>query len=259
MKNTLTEKSFALCFSLFVLLSVIPGRVIGGDIETSGLQKAWWIGGISDVRLSGLILNTQADFSYGIPGQIPRPASGGSGRSAAPFLKSLLIPGWGQYSQGRKGSALLVFGLEAAFWGGMFAFDAYGDWLANDYKAYAVMHAGIDPAGKNHDFYVDIGNYSSQDEYNDIQQIERDYGALYLGEAYYWNWDSSANRTFFEDLRIRSDMYRNSVVYFVGAILVNHLASAIEAARYKKSSEKVRAGITFNRNGNGMLTIIKGF
>lgn len=183
----------------------------------------------------------------------------GQATDAKPFLKSLLIPGWGQYSQGRNNSALIYISLEALFWGGMFSFQSYGGWLENDYKGYAVSHAGIEPVGKNHDYFVDIGNYDDMDEYNRIQQLERDWDALYLDDTYYWQWDNSSNRTTFEDLRIKSDLYKNSTIYFAGAILVNHLISAIDAARYTRTKDNLNAGVTFNQQGNSMLTIIKGF
>jgi hypothetical protein len=179
--------------------------------------------------------------------------------NAAPFLKSLLVPGWGQYSQKRNKMALVFFGCELVFWSGIYGVKTYGTWLENDYKAFAVLHAGINPSGKNHDFYVDLGNYDNQDEYNQAQQISRNYDVLYLGEEYYWDWDSSANRNAFENLRIQADTFKNSAIFFAGAILVNHIVSAIEAARQAKRITTLNAGFTITQQGNGMITIIKEF
>jgi len=179
-------------------------------------------------------------------------------RNAKPFLKSLLIPGWGQYSQARKNPALAFFSLETSFWGGLFALRAYGKSLQSDYRAYALDHAGINPHGKNHQFYVDISNYSSQTEYNQAQQIQRDYDALYLGPEYYWQWDSAANRETFDRLRVQSDLYINSAIYFAGAIVINHLVSAIDAARHTRLNDNLKAGLIFDNNGNAMLTLTKG-
>ena len=189
--------------------------------------------------------------------QIPKTSSAQT-RDAKPFLKSLFIPGWGQYSQDRKGMALLFVGMETVFWGGMIGVKTYGNWLEGDYKAYAVSHASIDPNDKDHDFFVDLGNYDSRDEFNETQQLERDWDSLYLGSEFNWEWDSSANRTTFENLRIKSDLYKNSVVYFAGAIVINHIASALDAARHSRIQDNLQAGVTFNSNGNSMLTIIKG-
>ena len=38
----------------------------------------------------------------------------------AAFLQSLVVPGWGQYSLGKKNSALAFFGTEVLLVGGMF-------------------------------------------------------------------------------------------------------------------------------------------
>ena len=46
------------------------------------------------------------------------------GRSA--FLKSLVVPGWGQYSLGRKNSALAFLGVDLALVGGMLTLQSYG-------------------------------------------------------------------------------------------------------------------------------------
>jgi len=188
------------------------------------------------------------------------PLKRGKTSTAGPFLRSLLIPGWGQYNQDRKNTALAFFGFELAMWGGMAATQMYGDNLVDDYKAYAAVHAGINNSGKDHDFYVDIGNYSSQNEFNQYQQLERDYESLYLGDKYYWQWDNTPNRNYFEDLRIKADRFKHSAIYFVGAIVVNHLVSAVEAARYHRKQEKsLSAAVEFDHQGNGMLTIIKEF
>lgn len=194
-------------------------------------------------------------------GFVPRTktASARERKDPKPFLKSLLIPGWGQFSQERKNTALQFIGTEALLWGGMFALQNYGGLLKDDYKSYAQSYAGITSEGKNHAFFVNIGNYDSVDDYNLRQQIERDYESLYLGNEYYWQWNSLQQRNTYEDMRIKSDLYLNSVVYFTGAIVINHIWSAVDAARHAKTLDSVEVGVGMSPNGNSMLTIIKGF
>ena len=238
----------------FVLLLVMCSILFAGGPSSAGersLQADLFLGSPSAIGLEHNFLSLSAHR------QLPAVQSG-QPRNAKPFLKSLLIPGWGQYSQNRKGAALAFLGMETILWGGMIGVKTYGNWLEGDYQAYANSHANIDPSGKNHDFYVDIGNYDTRDEYNEIQQLERDWNSLYLGSEYNWEWDSSANRTTFEDVRIKSDLYKNSSIYFAGAIVVNHLAAAIDAARHSRIQESLQAGVSLDPNGNSMLTIIKG-
>lgn len=238
----------------FLLLMMIINIVIAGGQSYAGersVQTDLFLGSRSSI---GVDYNTLTSRTYR---QIPTSAAG-QPRDAKPFLKSLLIPGWGQYSQDRTGAAMMFLGMETVFWGGMIGVRTYGNWLEGDYQAFANSHANIDPSDKNHDFYVDIGNYDTRDEFNEIQQLERDWDSLYLGSEYSWEWDSSVNRKTFEDLRIKSDLYKNSTIYFAGAIVINHLASAIDAARHSRIQDSLQAGVILDPNGNSMLTIIKG-
>ncbi len=181
------------------------------------------------------------------------------GKSGKTFLRSVLIPGWSQYQQGRKKTAMMFIGAELALWSGLFGVQTYGGWLENDYKAYALQYADIDPAGKDHDFYVDIGNYDSVDDFNDVRQRNRQYDGLYLGDDYYWQWESESRRLAFKDLRISADQYKHSAIFFAGAIVLNHLVSAVEAVKNRPEDDDIKVGIDFNQQGNTMLTIIKGF
>lgn len=246
----MTTKSKILSSVIIIMLMGLLLTVVGG--ETDLFKYSMLNPDISAHKAE--LMNVNSPGSGSAP-KFDRSASS----TAGPFLSSLLIPGWGQYKQGRKNTAVMFIGFEVAMWGGIFLTQTYGNSLEDDYIAYAVSHAGISSVGKNHEYYVDIGNYSSQSEFNEVQQKERDYESLYIGEEYYWNWDSNNNRNHFEDLRIKSDSYKHSAIYFAGAIVINHLVSAVEAARYQRKHDSIHAGVGFNSQGNAMLTIIKGF
>ncbi|MDD5087518.1 MAG: hypothetical protein PHI18_01800 [bacterium] len=162
-------------------------------------------------------------------------------RAAAPgksaFLKSLVIPGWGQYSLGQPNSALAFFGGELVLVGGMLTLDAYGRSTRDDYQALARIYGGV-VGGHDHDFYVDVGNWMTVDQYNERRLRERDYDALYTSTTDRWSWDSNAHRAEMERIRVKSDRAFNSVIYLVGAMVANHIASAIHAGR---TSARLRA------------------
>lgn len=154
--------------------------------------------------------------------------SGKAGGTA--FLKSLIVPGWGQYSLGRTNAALAFLGTEAALVGGMLALHAYGVSTRDDYRALAAAHAGV-VGGHGHDFYVDVGNWMSVDDYNARRLQERDFAAMYTDPADRWYWSSDAQRAAMETKRIKSDRAFNSMLYLVGGVVLNHVASAIHAGR----------------------------
>ncbi len=146
------------------------------------------------------------------------------------FLKSLLIPGWGQYSLGAKTSARNFFVAELALWGTVLGFNLYGRWLREDYIDYAVAYAGVNPDGRDSQFWVDIGNFSSIYKYNEEKLRQRYVAALRDPSGpEFWQWDSEAHRQRFEALRIASDRAFERRGFAVFAVVTHHVVSAIHA------------------------------
>ena len=146
------------------------------------------------------------------------------------FLKSLVIPGWGQYDNGRKKSAV-VFALgELALFGGMYAFHSYGVAKRDDYKALAAQHAGV-VGDHSHGFYVDVGNWARVEDYNEERLRDREFDRLYTSRLDRWEWDSSENRVRMKEIRVQSDKAFNAIYFIVGGLILNHIGSAIHAGR----------------------------
>ena len=146
------------------------------------------------------------------------------------FLQSLVVPGWGQYSLGKKNAALGFFGAEALLIGSMFTLRAYGESARTDYEAMAATYAGV-RGDHGHDYYVDVGNWMSVDDFNERRLQERSFDELYTTEADRWEWDSDQHRAEMRNRRIKSDRAFNSVLYLIGGLVLNHVASAIHAGR----------------------------
>jgi len=146
------------------------------------------------------------------------------------FLKSLVIPGWGQYALGEKNAALTFFGAELMLVGGMVTLNAYGHSTRADYEALAAAYAGVH-GGHDHQFYVDVGNWMNTDQFNEARLRDRQFDALYADPGDQWAWDTDAHRAQMEMNRIRSDRAYNSIFYLVGGLVLNHVASAIYAGR----------------------------
>lgn len=155
-------------------------------------------------------------------------------------LYSLLIPGMGELYTGAFGSSGKYFlAAEGMLWLTWGAFDVYGNSLRDDSRAFAQAHAGADIAGKNDQFFVDLGNFINTAEYNDKKLRDREADLLYDPAAgYAWQWDSDASRATFRDRRVTSDNMYNNRKFVVAAVLINHVASAINAARAAISHNK---------------------
>ncbi len=156
------------------------------------------------------------------------------------FLRSAVIPGWGQRRAGAKTAARNFFVTEVLLWSGFASLQVYGHWLKNDYKLFAATHAGVELADKDDQFFVDAGNFISVDEFNQSRLRRRDVEGLYDPATHAWKWDTEVNQLKFANLRKRSERSFARANLVVAGVLANHIISGIHAAwvAHKKSSAK---------------------
>ena len=146
------------------------------------------------------------------------------------FFMSLLVPGWGQHYAGAKIKRNVFFGLEMGMWATYSGFTAYSSWREEDYKTYAATHAGVNLDGKNNTYFIDVGNFADIYEHNDYRLQQRNFNKYYQDvDFYYWKWESGASRDKFDQLRISADTADNRALFVLGAIVANHVISAIDA------------------------------
>lgn len=149
---------------------------------------------------------------------------------ALAFLYSLLLPGTGQLYTKRLDVGKYFMISEAALWLGFASFTVYGNWLHNDAHTFAQIHAGINASGKDDNFFVNISNYDNVYQYNDDQLRNGRVDQLYdVQNGYYFYWDNVANRKQYRVDQLAGDRVMTDRAFFVGAIIANHLISAISA------------------------------
>jgi hypothetical protein len=156
-----------------------------------------------------------------------------------PTIKSAIVPGWGEYELNKNSRGNFFFTTELI---GIalttFSFVRSNN-ISTTYRSMAAEHANIVVDGKNHQFWVDIGNYDSQVDYNAEHLRWREFDNLYPNEANWnWDWDTDAKRKKFEDLRIESDRLQLIGKFFIGGIVLNHIISAIDVYYLKNISLK---------------------
>ena len=178
------------------------------------------------------------------------------------FLQSLLIPGWGQYYAGSRTMMKVFVVSEVLLWGSYAGFRTWSNWLEDDFHTFAAEHAGAQVDGKPGDYFVDIGNFSSIDTYNQAQLRDRDVNDLYpTTPEFSWQWDSEKNRAKFENIRVRSDRADNRAQLTLAFILVNHLASAVQSTlsvfkfnkKLAKKNMELRFGLENPIPGNRIM------
>jgi hypothetical protein len=145
---------------------------------------------------------------------------------------SLLLPGMGELYAGGFGSGRYFLIAEGVLWLTYTGFEVHGNALRDDARAYAAARAGVTVSGKDDQYFVDIGNFLDINEYNDKKLRDREPSKVYNPAAgFSWRWDSDASRAVYRDQRVASDNMYNNRKFVVGAVIINHVASAINAAR----------------------------
>lgn len=154
------------------------------------------------------------------------------------IIYSLLLPGMGELYAGNFSSGKYFTIAEGALWTTFIGMNVYGNWQENRYKTYAQTYAGINPVDKNEDFYATIGLYTSIETYNNEKALERRYDEMLSEQKYFWKWNSTEQRKTYRSMWISSEQTFNDVRFIVGAMLINRLLSAINAARSVSSYNK---------------------
>lgn len=199
----------------------------------------------SDLELRRLILNDfqNTSESFGRHSFLSRTLF----QSPAPEEKSvfraivysLVVPGMGELYAGGFDSGKYFLIAETGLWLTFTSFELYGHWLENDARRFAASRASASIDGKDDQFFVNVGNFNNVYEYNEKKLRDRDLASVYDPSGpFFWLWDNEQSRTRFRDLRVKSENIFNNVRFVVGAIIVNHIASAINAARLASARNK---------------------
>ena len=148
----------------------------------------------------------------------------------SPVIKSLILPGWGEYTLGFQKRAKVMALTESFIFVSILASYSSANRLEINYQAYAAQHAGVNNVGKNRQYWIDIGNYLSIDQFNEEHLRWRDFNAIYeQNNNWNWYWDDDNNRKSFEKMRIKSDTWKLRASFLVGGMVLNHIISSIDA------------------------------
>ena len=175
-----------------------------------------------------------------------------------PMVKSAILPGWGEAAMQNSKRARIFRLTEISLITASISAYTFSEHYTNRYESFAVEHAGVDARGKDHQYWVDIGNYTDLTSHNDEHLRFRDLDNLYVeNDGWDWNWDSKDNKNTFETMRIRSDNLAMTGKFIIGGIVMNHIISAIDAL-YLTRLEKIKSISlvpTISQDGMGFLTL----
>lgn len=177
----------------------------------------------------------------------------------AAFLKSALLPGWGQMESGSK-SGLIFITSEVLLWSTKFYYDKEADLKETASHKFAIKYAGVDPEGSfDENYYYLLTRYNSSGfesggynsfVYLSAQSTEDPENYLennMIPEEQSWYWESKDRKHSYSILRKRIIQYGDYSQTMVGVIIANHLVSAIHAALVsRKANNKFDVGVNMD-------------
>lgn len=179
------------------------------------------------------------------------------------IAKSLILPGLGEYGLGENKRGQIFTMTELSLWTVLFLSQNIVDISETQFKSTASKHAGVTTRGKSNQYFVDIGNYETMEDYNETQQRYRSPDLVYpAGLGFQWSWDSDKSRNRFKKYRINRDLARKVGRFVIGGIVLNHIISVIDVTylhRIKKTQKSsiITPSLYVNKDGMSLtMTII---
>lgn len=146
-------------------------------------------------------------------------------------LYSFLLPGMGELYAGSYSSGKYFTIAEGTLWGVYIGMNSYSYWLRNNYRAFAASAAGVNNSNKSSNYYSIISDYSNITEYNDAMSLQGSFNQMMNPNTDYWNWQSEVDRKNYRNLWYSSEQENDNLRFVVGALILNRVISAINAAR----------------------------
>jgi len=154
------------------------------------------------------------------------------------IIYSLLLPGMGELYADAYDVGKYFTIADGVLWGTFIGMNAYASWQKDNYQTYAATRAGVDNSNKDENYYARIGEYTSIETYNDQKALERNFIEMYDEENYFWKWNSIEERRTYRDMWTSNEQTSNDIRFVVGGLILNRVASAINAARLVTSYNK---------------------
>ncbi len=172
------------------------------------------------------------------PTDISIPAERTKKNPGLAIIYSLLLPGMGElYADGYSSGKYFTIA-EGTLWGLFIGMNTYANWQKDRYESYAVANGGVNSSGKNSQFYATIGDYSSVEQFNEEKALNRDFSEMYDAKTNFWNWQTTEQRKTYRGMWTSSEQTFNDIRFVVGALIVNRIASAINAVRLVSAYNK---------------------
>jgi TM2 domain-containing membrane protein YozV len=165
-------------------------------------------------------------------------ATGEKKSTGIALLLSAVMPGMGELYVGDYSTGKYFTAAEIALWVTALSMSSYSTWLEKNYKQYAKSKAGVQGDSFDSDYYANLANYNSLEEYNNEKAFNREYSSMYDVNSRYWKWNTVTERKSYRTLWVSSRQANNNIRFATGAMILNRIASMINAVRLVTTHNK---------------------
>ena len=170
------------------------------------------------------------------------------------MLKSLVLPGWGEFSEHSalykendieniayiKERARYIIFQETALWIGFNIFKDLNKSYENDYQLLGTTNAGVNWTGKNNLYAANVGNFNNLEEYNAYKLLTGQYDDVYLEQGFHWNWqNNNDNRLKYDRTRNKSEKYDKFKTYLAAGLIINRVISSFDVLSIMKEHNRI--------------------
>lgn len=198
----------------------------------------------------------------GIGGAIIRPPKKSIPKA---MMYSIMVPGWGDFYAGNKGTGKVLMGVEIGIWLGYFGFEYYGNIQKRNYILYAHENAETNFSRKEEDYYDAVEVYRTSEDYNtyireearDLYPDSPEMQNKYVQEHGYfgkdaWEWKQDDIFMRYRKLRISTRKTFQRALFMTGFAILNRFCAAVTSSRnvhkYNKRIEEMRWGVELQPN-----------
>lgn len=192
------------------------------------------------------------------------------------MLRSALIPGWGELAADNK-SGFIFLASEVLLLSSYFYYIEEADLKEKASFNYAVKYAHVDPnIDLTDEYYYHMSRYMSSDfdaggynayiveiakaRYPDDPEAQTQYiEENSYSDDEYWGWDDEDKQNNYSILRKRITQYGDYAKALTGAVIANHIISALNAFRISSHLKNLNAQVQFDSNMNPVFTLQYNF
>lgn len=153
------------------------------------------------------------------------------------ILFSLMLPGMGELYADSYESGKYFTIAEGVMWGTYIGINTYGNWQKDRYKSFAAANGGVNVEGKDDDYFATISEYLNIEQFNNEKALQRNFTEMLNENQYFWKWSSEDRRTY-RSMWVSSEQAYNNLRFVVGAMIINRIASVVNAVRLVSAYNK---------------------